>query len=101
MWGRLQAGLAIAICVAIFITFLAHKPACSAANRLHNKPVPTFKALSADTDVKSGIGAVVETAVTRPMVAPASPQLEGPAPAVETPQLGATRFQVLSFCLLC
>ena len=100
MWGRLQVGLAIALCVGVFLTFLAHKPACSAANRLHNKPVPTFKALSADTDVKNGIGAVVETAVTRPMVAPALPELEAPT-AAETPTLEAVRFQVLSCCLLC
>ena len=75
MWGRLQVWLAIALCLAIFITFLAHKPACSSGNMLHNKPVAKFKALSAD-NTKTGISAAVEIALARPVATsvPAQPK---------------------------
>jgi hypothetical protein len=101
MWGRVHVRLAVALCVADFITFLAHRPACSTGNMLHNKPVPKFKALSADTCVKSGSGAVVEIAVTRPMVAPVLPRMEAPAAAGDATMIEAPGPQVLSCCLLC
>ena len=85
--------------MAIFITFLAHKPACSSGDRLHNKPVAKFKALSADSNAKSGISAVVEIALTGSVApVPAQPQA---APAPEAFTLQAPGPQVLSCCLLC
>ncbi len=100
MCGRLQVWLAIALCLAIFITFLGHKPACSSGDMLHNKPVAKFKALSAD-NAKSGISAVVEIALTGPVAAPVVPQLEVPLAAGEAFTLQAPGPQVLSCCLLC
>ena len=101
MWGRLQVWLAIALCLAIFITFLAHKPACSSSDMLHNKPVAKFKALSADTNAKSGIGAAVEIALARPVVAFAPFPPQAPPAAGEAVTLQAPGPQVLSCCLLC
>ena len=101
MWGRLQIWLALALCLAIFITFLAHKPACSSGDMLHNKPVAKFKALIADSDAKAGIRAAVEIALTRPVAAAVAPQLEVPAAAGDVPGLEALVPQVLSCCLLC
>ncbi|MFI5109127.1 MAG: hypothetical protein ACHP78_09805 [Terriglobales bacterium] len=101
MWGRLQVWLAIALCLAIFITFLAHKPACSSGDMLHNRPVAKFKALSADSNAKSGISAAVEIALTRPVAAAVAPQLEVPPAAGEAFTLQSPGPQVLSCCLLC
>jgi len=101
MRGRSQIWLAIALCLAIFITFLVHKPACSSGDRLHNKPVAKFKALTADISAKSGISAAVEIALTRAVVAPVVPQLEASPAAGEAFTLQAPGPQVLSCCLLC
>jgi len=101
MWGRLQVWLAIALCMAIFVTFLAHTPACSSGNMLHSKPVPKFKAVSADTYFKSGIRTVVEIAVSRPVVAPVPTQPVAPAAAGDTPTPESPGSQVLSCCFLC
>jgi hypothetical protein len=101
MWGRLQVGLAIALCLAIFVVFLAHKPACSSGDMLHNKPVAKFRALGADINAKSGISAVVEIALARPVAAPAPPQPQASAAAGEGLTLQAPGPQVLSCCLLC
>jgi len=101
MWGRLRIWLAVAMCVTVFVTFLAHKPACSSGDMLHNKHVPKFKALTADTYVKSGIGASGEFTVARPAVAFVSPPLEAPAAADNAPLLATPRPQVLSCCFLC
>jgi len=68
---------------------------------LHNKPVAKFKALSADSNAKSGISAAVEIALTHPVVAPVAPQLEVPLAAGDVPTLEAPGPQVLSCCLLC
>jgi hypothetical protein len=100
MRGRFQVWVVIALCVAVFITFLAHRPACSSGDMLHNKPVPKFKALTADTDVKSGIGAMVEFKVIRPAEALATPPLEAFA-AGNASMPAALRPQVLSCCFLC
>lgn len=91
----------MALCLAIFITFLAHKPACSSGDRLHNKPVAKFKALTADISAKSGISAAVEIALAGPVAAPVVPQLEVPLAAGEAFALQAPGPQVLSCCLLC
>jgi len=101
MRGRLPIWLAIAICMAVFITFLAHRPACSSGNMLHNQPVPKFKALSADTYVKSGISAGVEIALISPVVAPVPAQPQAPSAAGEAFTLQAPDPQVFSCCLLC
>jgi hypothetical protein len=101
MWGRLQVWLAIALCLAIFITFLAHKPACSSGDMLHNKPVAKFKALSADISAKSGISAAVEIALAGPVAATVPSQLQAPPAAGEAFTLQAPGPQVLSCCLLC
>jgi len=101
MRGRVQIWLAVAICLAIFVTFLAHKPACSSSDMLHNKPVARFKALSADTYAKSGIGTLVQFAVARVMAAPVAPQLEMPATGSDVVTLEDFGPQVLSCCLLC
>jgi hypothetical protein len=100
MRGRPPIWLTIALCLAIFITFLAHKPACSSSDMLHNKPVAKFKALSAD-NTKTGISAAVEIALTHPVVAAVVPQLEVPAAAGDASTLEALGPQVLSCCLLC
>ena len=97
----MQVWVVIALCVAVFITFLVHKPACSSGNRLHNRPVPKFKALSADTYAKSGIGAVVEFTVARPAVAFVSPPMDAPTASGDAPPLAASCPQVLSCCFLC
>ena len=96
----MQIWLAIALCLAIFVTFLAHKPACSSGDMLHNKPVAKFKALGAD-NAKSGISAVVEIALTRPVVVPVPAQPQAPPAADEAFTLQAPGPQVLSCCLLC
>jgi len=101
MRGRLQVWLAVALCVAVFVTFLAHKPACSTSNRLHNKPVAKFKALIDDTDAKSRIATAVEFAVTRPLAALVSPPVEVWAATGNAPLLAAPHSQVLSCCFLC
>jgi len=101
MGGRLRIWLAVAISVAVFITFLAHKPACSSGNMLHNKPVPKFRALSADVFAKSGIAAPTEFTVTRPAVTLVSPPMEALTIAADAPRLGMRRPQVLSCCFLC
>lgn len=101
MWGRVRIWLAIALCVAVFVTFLVHKPACSSSSRLHNKPVAKFKALIADTDAKSGIGAIVEFTVIRPAEAFVSPPVEAFAAAGNVPMLAAPDPQVLSCSFLC
>jgi len=101
MWGRLQVWLAIALCLAIFITFLAHKPACSSGNMLHNKPVAKFKALSADSSAKSGISAAVEIALAGPVATSVPAQPKAPSAAGDVPALEALGPQVLSCCLLC
>lgn len=101
MWGRSQVWLAIALCLAIFITFLAHKPACSSGDMLHNKPVAKFKALSADSNAKSGISAAVEIALTRSVIAPVPSQPQAWPAAGAAFTLQAPGPQVLSCCLLC
>ena len=101
MWGRVRIWLAIALCVAVFVTFLVHKPACSSSNRLHNKPVAKFKALTVDTDAKSGIGAMVEFAVIPPAEALVSPTVEAFAAAGNVPMPAALHSQVLSCSFLC
>jgi len=100
MWGRVRIWLAVTICLVVFVTFLTHKPACSSSNMLHNKPVPKFKALTADTYVKSGIGAVAEFAVTRPIDLFVSPWTEAPA-AGDAFAIPARNPEVSSCCLLC
>jgi len=100
MWGRVRIWLAVTICLVVFVTFLAHKPACSSSDRLHNKPVPKFKALTADTYGKSGIGAVVEFAVTRPIDVFVSPWTEAPA-AGDAFAIAARNPEVSSCRLLC
>jgi len=100
MRGRRPIWLAIALCLAIFITFLAHKPACSSSDMLHNKPVAKFKALSAD-NTKTGISAVVKIALTHPVAAPVPAQPQAPRAAGEWFTLQALGPQVLSCCLLC
>ena len=100
MRGRLQVWLAIALCLAVFVVFLAHKPACSSSNRLHNKPVAKFKALSADTYSKTGIEAVAAIALANPVVAPVPAQPQA-SPAGEVFTLQEPGPQVLSCCLLC
>jgi hypothetical protein len=100
MWGRVRIWLAVTICLAVFVTFMAHKPACSSGDMLHNKPVPKFKALTADTYVKSGIGAVAGFAVTRPGSVFVSPPMEAPA-ANDAPTPAALSLRVSSCCLLC
>jgi len=101
MRGRWQIWLAIALCVAVFITFLVHKPACSSSAMRHNKPVAKFKALSADTYAKSGIGTVVQFAVARFMAAPVAQQWEIPTTGSDVSTLEDLGPQVLSCCLLC
>jgi len=100
MWGRVRIWLAVAICLVVFVTFLAHKPACSSSDMLHNKRVPKFKALTADSYAKSGIGAVAEFAVTRTGGVFGSPPMEAPA-ANDAPTLAALSLRVSSCCLLC
>jgi len=101
MRGRLQICLVIALCVAVFVMFLAHKPACSRSNRLHNKPVAKFKALIDDTDAKSLIAAAVEFTVTRPLAALVSPPMEVSDTPGNAPLLAIPHCQVLSCCFLC
>jgi len=101
MRGRSQIWLAIALCLAIFITFLVHKPACSSGDRLHNKPVAKFKALTADISAKSGISPAVEIAFGRPVAASVPAQPKAPSAAGDVPALEALGPQVLSCCLLC
>ena len=101
MRGRLQICLVIALCVAVFVMFLAHKPACSRSNRLHNKPVAKFKALINDTDAKSLIATAVEFTVTRPVAALVSPPVEVWTAAGNALLLAAPHSQVLSCCFLC
>jgi len=101
MWGRWQIWLAVALCVAVFVMFLAHKPACSRSNRLHNKPVAKFKALINDTDAKSLIATAVEFAVTRPLAALVSPSMEVSGTPGDAPRLAAPPAQVLSCSFLC
>ena len=100
MWGRVRIWLAVTICLVVFVTFLAHKPACSSGDMLHNKPVPKFKALTADAYGKSGIGAVAEFAVTRPGGVLVSPPMEAPA-ANDVLTLAPLSLRVSSCCLLC
>ena len=101
MRARLRIWLAVAICVAVFFTFLVHKPACSSSNMLHNKPVAKFKALTADTYAKSGIAVVVQFTVIRPVAALISPPMEAPTAPGDALLLTASTPQVLSCCFLC
>jgi len=101
MCGRLQVWLVVVLGVAVFATFMACRPACSTANRLHNRPVPAFKALSADVYVKSGIGTRVKVAVTRPAAALISLQPEQPVVADDQPTIVAPGDRSLLCCLLC
>jgi len=101
MRGRFQVWLAVALCVAVFLTFLAHKPACSTSNRLHNKPVANFKALINDTDAKSLIATAVEFTVTRPVAALVSPPMEVSRTPGNAPLFTAPYSQVLSCSFLC
>ncbi|HVP52368.1 MAG TPA: hypothetical protein VMT05_09680 [Terriglobales bacterium] len=87
--------------MAVFVMFLVHKPACSSSNRLHNQPVAKFKALTVDTDAKSGIRAMVEFAVIRPAEALVSPPVEGFVAADNVPMLAVQHPQVLSCSFLC
>ena len=101
MWGRVRIWLVVALCVAVFVAFLVHKPACSSSNRLHNKPVAKFKALINDTDAKSVIATAVGFTVTRPVAALVSPPVEVWAAAGNAPLLAAPDPQVLSCSFLC
>ncbi len=71
--------VAVAICVAVLLTFLVHKPACSDGRIRHNQPVPAFRAVTAKIAVKAGAIAAVEVAVIHNFVV-CAPQL-GPARA--------------------
>jgi len=99
MRGRWQIWLAIALCVAVFITFLVHKPACSSSNMRHHKPVAKFKALTRDVCDKAGSPALAEFSVTRLVVTPMAPQWERAAVDVSTLQTFSS--QVLSCRLNC
>ena len=101
MWGRSQFWLAVVVCATVFLAFLAHKPTCSTSNVLHNKPVPAFKALGADTYVKSGIGTLVDFALARPVGEPVSLRLEARMVSSSAPSCLVTEPRVLSCCLLC
>jgi len=98
MRARLRIWLAVALCVAVFFTFLVHKPACSSSNMLHNKHVHKFKAL---TVAKGGIEATVEFTLKRPVAASVSSPMETPAAVADAPMLEAPGCQVLSCCFLC
>ena len=100
MWARGRLLVAVAICVGVLVTFIAHKPACSDSHIVHNKPVPAFRALSADTYVKAGVAAMVQVAVVHnnavaevPQLEPAEGELSPPFPTVSCPSLAC--------CLLC
>jgi hypothetical protein len=101
MRGRLQVWLAVALCAAVFVAFLVHKPACSSSNMLHHKPVAKFKALTTDISDKAGIVAVADFSVTHPMAAPVAPRLEVAAARSALPVFEAISPQVLSCRLLC
>jgi hypothetical protein len=101
MWGRVRIWLAVALCVAVFVAFVVHKPACSSSNMLHKKPVAKFKALTVDTDAKSGIGAMVEFAVIRPAEVLVSPPVEVFAAAGNVPLPAALHSHVLACSFLC
>ena len=100
MRARLKIALVVALCLAIFVVFLTHKPACSSSSRLHNKPVAKFKALSADTYSKTGIEAVAAIALANPVIVPVRAEAQlSRGDGVVTPD--STGPQVLSCCFLC
>ncbi len=99
MEGRFRVSLVLAVCLAVFGVFLAHKAACSESRMLHNKPVPEFRALAADIDVKAAIGARVQVAMLHAMPAP---MLQIEPPVVESsPPLEVSSPQALLSCLRC
>jgi hypothetical protein len=89
----------MAVFLAVFVTFLAHKPACSESRMLHNRPVPAFRALTADIDVKTAIGAVAQVASPIAVLA-AGMQIESPVAEV-SPTLEVSSPRALLSCLLC
>ena len=99
MRGRLRIWLAIAICLVVFIRFLAHKPACSESRMLHNKPVPAFRALTADAYAKARVAAVTQLAMVQAVLSPAL-HIEFPVTRISPPpELSSPR--ALLSCLLC
>jgi len=100
MWARLRVALIVTLCLAIFVVFLTHKPACSSSNMLHNKPVAKFKALSADTYSKIGIEAVPAVTPANPVIAPVLAEAHT-SRGDGVVQPGATASLALSCCLLC
>ena len=101
MRGGLQTLVVVALCVAVLVTFLAHKPACSTGNRLHNKPVAKFKAMLNDTDAKSVIASAVASTVAQALVPLVLPPVEAPVATRNTSLLAVAPSQVLSCCFLC
>ena len=99
MEGRLRIWLVIAICLVVFGVFLAHKPACSESRMLHNRPVPAFRALAADIDVKAGTGARVQVTTLHAVPAPML-QIDSPV-AKSSPPLEVSSPQALLSCLRC
>jgi len=91
MRGRWQIALAIALCVAVFITFLVHKPACSSSNMRHHKPVAKFKALTTNLCDKAGSPTLAEFPVTGLVVTPVAPQWERAAVDVSTPETSSSQ----------
>lgn len=99
MRGRFPVWVAVATCLVMFVAFLAHKPACSESRILHNKPVPAFRALIADVDLKGAMGAVAQVAVLQAVVALAL-QIQ-PTVTETSPPLEGSSSRALLTCLLC
>jgi hypothetical protein len=66
---------------------------------LHNQPVPAFRALTVDTDVKAVVVPVAQVSVVQAVLAPAL-QIETPVFEI-SPPLEAPSPQALLGCLLC
>jgi len=99
MRGRWQIWLAIALCVAVFVTFLVHKPACSSSSMRHHKPIAKFKALTTNVCDKAGSPVLAEFSVTRLVVIPLAPQWE--RVAADVPIRDTSGSQVFSCRLNC